>query len=126
MTPNTLARWLRRAILPLALASGLLLYLHYVFLTVPGGELLLTDAYPAGTSCLVAKRPAELPAGSVVFLATADGLALVRVERADGELVRLADAGGKAFPEGVPRAAVRGLVLSGFVSSSEPAPAGLR
>ena len=117
MNPVALTRLVRRLILPVAVASAVLLWVHFGVMRVPDASLCFTDAYAPGTSCFVAKRPGELVTGAVVFVATADGLALMRVARCEAESVHLADAGASAFPDGVPRAAVRGLVITGFPGS---------
>ncbi len=100
--------------LPVAVVGFLLLARDYGFATAPGSELLFTDSFAPGAVCLIAKEPGRLPVGANVFVATADGLALARVREADARVVHLEDRGAAAFPTGVPRAAIRGLVLTGF------------
>ncbi|MBI5850065.1 MAG: hypothetical protein HZB39_03365 [Planctomycetes bacterium] len=117
MNSVTLTRLVRRLLLPAAVVSAVLLWMHFGVMRVPDASLCFTDAYAPGTSCFVAKRPGVLVAGAVVFVATADGVALMRVARCEAELVHLAGPGASAFPDGVPRAAVRGLVLTGVSGS---------
>lgn len=118
MNSITLGRMLRRLMLPVAVGGFLVLAFSYGFQSTPSSDLLLTDSYAPGTTCLIAKRPERLPPGANVFVATADGLALARVRHADEHFVHLADRGGTVFPDGVPRAAIRGLVLAGFGGTS--------
>ncbi|MFO1051969.1 MAG: hypothetical protein U1F36_07125 [Planctomycetota bacterium] len=111
---NTLvaSRWLRRLTVPFLAVALLVMALNFGIERVPDARLVFTDGAVPGATCLLSKRPGGLRHGAVVFLATADGLAVARVDREDGERVLLAERGATAFPDGVPRAAVRGLLLS--------------
>lgn len=112
MNPIRWSRILRRLLLPTAAVALLAMFLYFGTERVPDGRLRLTDAYDPGVVCLIAKRPSTLRAGAVVFVATAGGTVIARVASADDTTVLFGERGASAFPEGVPRAAVRGVVLS--------------
>ncbi len=119
------ARLMRRAMLPLAILMGLLLYLNYGWLRVPTGMDSMSANYPPGTLCLIDKRPSGLARGSVVFVDLPDGGSLIaRVTSvAETGLYLAADNPGSRFADLLsarpfPRDAIRALVLTGF--KSEP------
>ena len=113
-TVNSLVlnRWLRRLSLPIMGTALIAMVLSYGVEQVPDGPLLLTLGATPGSTCVIAKRIPTLRRGALVFLATADGTALCRVDHADGDRVWFMERGAVAFPDGVPLSTLRGLLLS--------------
>ena len=122
--PLRVARWLRRAALPASIALFALLYLSYGLLRVPRGMDTMPEQFPAGTLCVIDKRPGLPTVGSVVFVDVHDGTLLTRVVAHDGDRVVVAhDNAGSRWPSSAefgswPLSAVRGLVLTGLVPES--------
>lgn len=119
MNPYQVRRWLRRILFPLLVLGIGYLLITLRFESAPVGHLLYTDRVEEGALVLLHRRPNELRADALVFFATADGTACAEVAnvvtRPDGsETVHLAGAAAMAFPDGVSRAVVLGVVLTTF------------
>ncbi len=112
---------IRRAMLPLAIVLGVLLWWNYGTLTVPRGMDSMPD-YPPGTLCIIAKEPGNLAVGQVVFVDLGGGTVLTRITALDEETVTVRhDADDSALPDSdevgpLPRSAVRALLLTAFRS----------
>ncbi|MGA1525740.1 MAG: hypothetical protein ACO4CT_11500 [Planctomycetota bacterium] len=120
MDPTRLSVVLRRGLLPLALVLGLLLWWNYGTIRVPEGMDTLPDEYPAGTLCVVDKRPGAPRVGQVVFFAHRDGVLLSRIARIEDGFLFFEHAAASRFPDGeelgpVPPEAVQALLLTALV-----------
>ncbi|MHC5064022.1 MAG: S24/S26 family peptidase [Planctomycetota bacterium] len=121
------ARLIRRAMLPIAILLGFLLYWNYGWLRVPVGMDTMPGEYPAGTLCLIDKRPSRLVEGSVVFVDLAEGgTLLARVAavveqgfwlKSDNPDSRFAE---RLQAEAMPRESIRALVLTSFSAEAGP------
>lgn len=129
---NTLraTRWMRRAIVPVALLCAVALLWNYGTISVPAGMDTMSRDYPPGTVCLVLKRPSRVAPNSVVFVDVAGGTLLTRVAGVTDEgLLVEHDNPQSRFPDRdelglLPYTAVRGLVLTAFVAEQPRAPSG--
>lgn len=66
--PLKAARWLRRAMIPVAIILGIALYMSFGWIRVPMGMDTLPGSYPEGSLCFVLKRPSVVSPGAVVFV----------------------------------------------------------
>ncbi|MGE0141690.1 MAG: hypothetical protein AB7I19_02385 [Planctomycetota bacterium] len=119
MNPYQVRRWLRRILFPLIVLGVGYLLVTLRFETAPLGQLLYTDRLEEGALVVLHRRPNELRPDALVFFATADGTACAEVARVvtqpDGsEIVHLEGTAATAFPDGVPRPVVLGVVLTTF------------
>ncbi len=116
------ARFLRRCMLPVALICGALLFYNFGTLKVPKGMDTMMDSVPAGTTCLIQKRPSKVVVGNVVFVDLPRGGTLVtRVDEVRGDrfTVRHENSSsrfgtGESLGE-LSVAMVRGIVIASFI-----------
>lgn len=120
---------LRLGVMLLVLCA-VVLYWNFGLLRVPAGMDTMTDTHPPGTLCVIEKAPSSLEEGAVVFIDLPDGstvLTRVVTVHGDGSIAVRHDNRGSVFTyleaHGPYRgAAVRGLVLTMFVTEAQGVP----